>query len=57
MINRERINNMSNQEIAEYICRTFADCACCPGYDYCENNGKPANGMVKWLESEAEEES
>ena len=57
MTNREKINAMSNQEIAEYICRSYADCGCCPGYDYCENSGEPANGMVKWLEMESEEES
>lgn len=55
MTNREKINNMTNQEIAEYICSSYADCGCCPGYNYCNKNGKPANGVVKWLEAEAEE--
>lgn len=57
MTNREKINAISNQEMAEYICRSYGDCGCCPGYDYCEKSGEPANGMVKWLESEAEDEA
>jgi len=57
MTNREKINNMTNQEIAEYICSSYADCGCCPGYNYCDKNGTPANGIVKWLEAEAEEEN
>ena len=57
MTNREKINNMSNQEMAEYICGSYADCGCCPGYDYCDKNGTPANGIVKWLEAKAEEEN
>lgn len=59
MKNREKLAQMSNQEIAEYICRTFSDCCvCCPGDYYCKRNSKPANGngLVKWLEHEAEED-
>ena len=58
MTNREKINNMSNQEIAEILCNAHDfGCSSCPAYNLCEFNGITANGFIKWLESEAEEES
>ena len=54
--NREKLARMSNQELAEYIC-VFTDCYKCIGQALCAPNGAKANGVKKWLESEAEEES
>lgn len=56
MTNREKLAKMSNQELAEYIC-VFSECYNCIGKTLCRFDGHKANGIKKWLESEAEEES
>lgn len=56
--NREKLAKMSTQEIVEYLCVVFTgSCSECIGHDMCEPNGGKANGLVKWLESEAEEDN
>ena len=58
MTNREKLSKMSNQEIAEILCKAHdINCPFCPARDLCGPDGIPANGFVKWLELEAEEES
>lgn len=52
--NREKLAQMSNQELAEYIC-VFTDCYKCIGQALCVPNGVKANGVKKWLESEVED--
>lgn len=54
--NREKLARMSNQELAEYLC-VFTDCYKCIGQALCVPNGAKANGVKKWLESEAEEDN
>lgn len=56
MTNRERLSKMSNEELAEVLCDAHEDCGECLGHSLCEYGGGPANGMLKWLEDEAEEE-
>lgn len=58
MTNREKLAQMSNQEIAEILCDAHDDdCLGCIGYKMCVFGGGRANGVRNWLESEAEEES
>ena len=53
MTNRERLAQMSNEELAEFICRQHTFCVNCVGQNECCYN---ANGAKAWLESEAEED-
>ena len=56
MKNREKLAQMSNQEIAEILCDEHDNgCSGCIGYKMCVFGGGRANGVRKWLESEAEE--
>lgn len=56
MTNREKLAQMSNQEIANYLCSLHIGCSNCIGYKMCECGGGHGNGIKKWLESEIEEE-
>ena len=62
MTNREKLNAMSDQELAELFCKAMEDiadktkgddwcCHICPATDLCK---KKHNGFKKWLEKEAE---
>lgn len=53
MTNRERLEKMTDEELAEFICKQHVMCLNCVGRDMCCTNG---NGALVWLESEAEEE-
>lgn len=59
MTNRDRfITKMSNQELAEILCKAHdISCSSCPACELCEPNGIPANGFVKWLELQVEEDN
>lgn len=58
MTNYKRVNNMSIEEMAEFLCDNF-DCAICPAYDqeYCASGNLKicSKAMKKYLESEATE--
>jgi hypothetical protein len=55
MTNREKLAQMTNEELAEFICRQHTFCVNCIAQDICGwNNG---NGARIWLESEAEEDN
>ena len=55
MTNREKLAQMSNEELAGFICdRT--ECGSCEGLEMCESGNGHGNGMRSWLESEAEED-
>ena len=56
MTNREAINEMTDQELAETICVMITECAYCAGKDTCGNGRGVANGLVTWLQAEAEGE-
>ena len=56
MTNREKLAQMSNEELAGYIC-DLTECGSCEGLEMCESGNGHGNGLLKWLESEAEEES
>ena len=51
MTNRERLAQMTNDELAEFICE-HTMCINCIGQTECCTGG---NGVKVWLESEAEE--
>lgn len=48
---------MSNQEIVVFICTNHKLCTNCIGREYCVLGAGHGNGVLAWLESEAEEES
>ena len=53
MTNRDRLNEMSNTELAAFVCgfATRESCDTCPARDLCR---KGHNGMVEWLGLEAQ---
>ena len=56
MTNREMLNEMSNAELAAFICRFATREACdtaCPARDLCHIGH---NGLVEWLDKEAEDD-
>lgn len=55
---RDKLSKMNNQELAEYLCVVFTrDCSECVGITMCVPDGGKANGLRKWLESEAEKDN
>ena len=54
--NRERINNMSNEELAEFF-EEYSDCDRCPfKYKECsEGEVRCKYILLQWLEQESEE--
>lgn len=52
MTNREKLAQMTNEELAEFICKQHVMCLNCVGRDMCCTNG---NGALAWLEAEAED--
>ena len=57
MTNREKLAKMSNWELAEYICSYCAECYSCVGEELCEFGQGHGNGLRKWLDAKAEDES
>lgn len=58
MTNRERLVKMTDEELAYYFCHVIEmPCKICPGELTCERGAGLANGLVKWLKAEAEEEA
>lgn len=57
MTNREKLNNMSNEELAQFL-GYITECEFCPTADTCTSgeNGRCDDSFCKWLESEAENE-
>jgi len=54
MTNRERLAQMTNEELAEFICCQHTMCVNCIGQTECCTGG---NGVKGWLESEVEEDN
>lgn len=55
MTNRDELNNMTNEELSEFIATSFIKCAYCVyKNDSCELL-KCTDGITEWLESEMEE--
>lgn len=57
MTNREKLAQMSNQELAVFICTKHKSCTNCIGREYCVWGAGHGNGVLAWLESEAEEDN
>ena len=55
MTNREKLAQMSNEELGEFICRQHTFCVNCIAQDICRTNN--VNGARVWLEDEAEEDN
>ena len=56
MKNREKLHQMSDQDLAAAMCDMNDNCAGCPGYDLCVSDAGHGNGLLKWLQEETEEE-
>lgn len=56
MTNREKLESMTDEELAEYVCDLEKMCSGCLGSGLCVSDGGHANGMIKWLQTEAEDE-
>ena len=54
MTNLERIQTMSKEELAAFLCNLFENCTeKCPGFEYCRKGYK---GLKSWLDMEADED-
>ena len=55
--NADKIRDMSDEELAVWLCSKFDDCSpsTCPGANYCNGTDGKANGLVKWLKQPVEE--
>lgn len=58
MTNGDLIRAMRDEELAQFMCRTFmCQINNCPGAELCTTSDGKANGMVKWLRSPVKEEA
>lgn len=48
------IRHMSDENLADWLCRHIRKCSECVAKDMCEYTGVKANGLLKWLKQEAE---
>lgn len=57
MTNRDKINAMSNKELARFIKDRQEDCDKCVLYNICENyeGASCVDNITEWLESEVDE--
>ena len=51
MTNFEKIKNMTEEELAKFLCDTTKNCGFCEASDYCYYGHM---GFATWLEKEAE---
>jgi hypothetical protein len=50
MTNFDRVDNMTSDQLAEWLCLEVAECGGkCPGYMRCIPGDGCANGLKKWL--------
>ena len=56
MTNREKLASMTDEELAKYVCDLDRMCSGCQGVRLCTYLGGHANGMIKWLQAEAEDD-
>lgn len=55
MTNADRIRDMSDEELAVFLCEGRpCDLCTCPGADFCIIGGGKANGILKWLQQTSE---
>ena len=55
MTNIEKLKAMTDEEIAKAVCE-MTECKDCVGNDLCIQGDGEANGLIKWLQSEAVED-
>ena len=56
MTNSEKIRQMTDEKLAEMLCKIrLCTMDTCPGYNFCTNEYKNADGLKKWLKMEAKE--
>jgi hypothetical protein len=56
MKNREWLETLSDEDLAEVLCESHEYCSGCLGYTLCELGDGHANGLLKWLKEEHAEE-
>lgn len=59
MTNREYIESLNNEKLADFLSESISDCDGCPIKNYCNNNpdffGLCYHIWIKWLEDEYKE--
>ena len=55
MTNADKIRSMTDEELSAFLCEKF-DCRSesCPGIELCKPNEGKANGILRWLQKQAE---
>ena len=56
LTNAQKIRAMSDEELGVWICKHALSCGCCVGVELCRRDDGIANGAVKWLQMQAEED-
>ena len=56
LTNAQKIRSMSDEELGVWICKHALSCGCCVGVELCRRDDGIANGAVKWLQMQAEED-
>ena len=56
MTNGEKLREMSDEELALFLCEKQHDCLHCKEIWNCTYNGGKGNGMLKWLKKECDKE-
>ena len=54
--NAQKIRAMTDEELGVWICKHALSCGCCVGVELCRRDDGIANGAVKWLQMQAEED-
>ena len=62
MTNRERLAQMTNEQLAAELCANhfYFDCSACPAEEICDygDNIAPAgDGLIKWLNKKVEDKA
>lgn len=62
MTNRERLAQMTNEQLAAELCANqfYFDCSVCPAEEICDygvNIAPVGDGLIKWLNKRAEEDN
>lgn len=54
LTNSDKLRNMPDKDLAEFICKHMDACDACPGSEWCNCEDGKANGLLKWLQQPVE---
>lgn len=54
--NGDRIRSMSDEELARLLCEKNKYCITCEGREFCVYDEEKANGLIKWMEQEVNDD-